>query len=51
MGLILRWDEGLRQKWDVIGHRGVEGGGVGERVSECSGRLIFIFLLKEIGFV
>ena len=29
----------------------MEGGGVGEGVSECSGRLIFIFLLTKIGFV
>ena len=33
-------DLGLRQKWDVIGHRRVGG-------SACSGRRIFIFLIKE----
>ena len=38
-----RGGEVLRQKWDVIGRRGW-------RVSECSGRPIFIFLLKKIGF-
>ena len=34
---------GVRQKWDVIGCRGWG-------VNECSGRPIFIFLLKKIGF-
>ena len=34
----------MREKPDVIGRRG---GGV----SKCSGRPIFIFLLKKIGFV
>ena len=34
---------GVRQKWDVIGHRGWG-------VSECSGRPIFIFLLKKFEF-
>ena len=32
---------GVRQKWDVIGRNG------GGEVSECSGRPIFIFLIKE----
>ena len=36
---------GLRQKWDVIGRKGWGDGG-----SECSGRPIFIFLIKEKWF-
>ena len=38
---------GLRQKWDVIRRRELEG----ECVSEYSGRSIFIFLLKKSEFV
>ena len=45
MTSTLRGVGGLRQKWDVIGRRGLG-------VSECSGRPVFIFfLLKKIGFM
>lgn len=42
-----------RQKWDVIWHRGGGGGGWGGLgVSECSGRLIFVFfLIIKIGWL
>ena len=37
----LRRGWGVMQNWDVIGRRGVRG-------SECSGRPVFIFFIKEI---